>query len=38
METHLTNVFDILYIGIGAFGVALIGWGVVLDFNRKGFK
>ena len=30
METHLTDVFDILYITIGTLGVAIIVWGVVL--------
>lgn len=30
MEALLTNIFDILYITIGTFGVAIIGWGVVL--------
>ena len=34
METHLTNVFEILYITIGTFGVAIIVWGVVLTFSR----
>jgi hypothetical protein len=34
METHLTNVFDILYIAIGSFGVAIIVWGVVLTVYR----
>jgi uncharacterized membrane protein len=34
METYLTNVFDILYITIGTFGVAIIVWGVVLTVFR----
>jgi len=34
METHLTNFFDILYITIGTFGVAIIAWGVVLTVFR----
>jgi uncharacterized membrane protein len=34
METNLTNVFDILYITIGTFGVAIIVWGVVLTVFR----
>lgn len=34
METHLINVFDILYITIGTFGVAIIVWGVVLTVFR----
>jgi uncharacterized membrane protein len=34
METHLNNVFDILYITIGTFGVAIIVWGVVLTLYR----
>ena len=34
METHLTNVFDILYITIGTFGVAIIVWGVLLTLYR----
>jgi uncharacterized membrane protein len=34
METHLTNVFDVLYITIGTFGVAIIVWGVVLTVYR----
>ena len=34
METHLTNVFDILYITIGTFGVAIIVWGVLLTVYR----
>ncbi len=34
METHLTNVFNILYITIGTFGVAIIVWGVVLTVYR----
>lgn len=34
METLLTNIFDILYITIGPFGVAIIGWGVVLTVFR----
>ena len=34
METHLTNVFDILYITIGTFGVAIIVWGVALTIYR----
>ena len=46
METHLTNVFNILYITIGTFGVAIIVWGVVLtvyrllklEFNRLKLK
>jgi uncharacterized membrane protein len=34
MENHLTNIFDILYITIGTFGVAIIVWGVVLTVYR----
>lgn len=34
METHLTNIFDILYITIGTFGVAIIVWGVVLTLYK----
>ena len=34
METHLTNIFDILYITIGTFGVAIIVWGVLLTLYR----
>ena len=34
METHLTNIFNILYITIGTFGVAIIVWGVVLTVYR----
>lgn len=34
METHLTNAFDILYITIGTFGVAIIVWGVGLTLYR----
>ena len=34
METHLTNIFDILYITIGTLGVAIIVWGVLLTLYR----
>ncbi len=34
METYLTTVFDILYITIGTFGVAIIVWGVILTLYR----
>lgn len=34
MIIHLTNVFDILYITIGSFGVAIIVWGVILTVYR----
>ena len=34
METHLANVFEILYITIGTFGVVIIVWGVALAVYR----
>jgi len=34
METHLANIFNILYITIGTFGVVIIVWGVVLTIYR----
>ena len=34
METFLTKVFDVLSIGIGTIGVAIIVWGVVLTLYR----
>jgi len=34
MVTHLAKVFEILYITIGTFGVAIIAWGVVLTLYR----
>ena len=34
MVTHLTNIFEILYITIGTFGVAIIVWGVALTVYR----
>ena len=34
MATYLKNVFEILYITIGTFGVAIIVWGVVLTVFR----
>lgn len=34
MATHLTNIFEILYITIGTFGVAIIVWGVALTVYR----
>ena len=34
METHLTNIFDFLYITIGSVGVAVIVWGVILTVYR----
>ena len=34
MATHLTKIFDILYITIGSFGVAIIVWGVLLTVYR----
>lgn len=34
METSLTNIFDILYITIGTFGVTIIVWGVALTVYR----
>lgn len=34
MITHLTNIFEILYITIGTFGVAIIVWGIVLTVYR----
>ena len=34
MEAHLTYIFNILYITIGTFGVAIIVWGVILTLYR----
>ena len=34
MVTHLTDVFNILYITIGTFGVAIIVWGVALTVYK----
>lgn len=34
METHLTNIFDILYFTIGTFGAAILSWGVMLSIYR----
>ncbi len=34
METHLRNVYEFLYIGLGSIGVAVIIWGSVLTVYR----